>query len=57
MDENTVFIDNKVAKSLVRLHDSLNNDNQKIMKDLIFKSKEGYNEILELAKETENDII
>ena len=57
MDENRVFIDNKVAKSLVRLHDSLNNDNQKIMKDLIFKSKEGYNEILELAKETENDII
>ena len=57
MDENSVFIDNKIAKSLVRLHDSLNNDNQKVMRDLVFESKEGYNEILELAKETENDII
>jgi hypothetical protein len=57
MDESSVFIDKNMAKSLARLHDSLNNDNQRIMKDLIFKSNEGYKEISELAKETENDII
>lgn len=54
MDESSVLITNKMAKSLVRLHDSLNNNNQNIMKDLIFKSKEGYREIYKLAKETEN---
>ena len=57
MDESSVFIDKNMAKSLTRLHDSLNNDNQRIMKDLIFKSNEGYKEISELAKETEHDII
>ena len=57
MDESSVVIDINMAKSLARLHDSLNNDNQRIMKDLIFKSNEGYKEISELAKETEHDII
>ena len=55
MDKSSVYIDNKTAKSLVRLHDSLNNENQRIMRNLIFKSKEGYKELSELAKETEND--
>ena len=41
----------KTAKSLVRLHDSLNNDNQKVMREVIFKTKNSYNDILELAKE------
>ena len=56
MDESSAFIDNKTANTLIRLHDSLNNDNQEIMRELIFESEENYTSILELAKEHENDI-
>jgi len=56
MDESSAFIDNKTANTLTRLHDSLNNDNQEIMRELIFESEENYYNILELAKEHENGI-
>ena len=56
MDESSAFIDNKTANTLTRLHDSLNNDNQEIMRELIFESEENYTNILALAKEHENDI-
>jgi hypothetical protein len=56
MDESSTFIDNKTVNTLIRLHDSLNNDNQEIMRELIFESEQNYSNILELAKEHENDI-
>ncbi|MBC8442931.1 MAG: hypothetical protein H8D80_01940 [Proteobacteria bacterium] len=55
-DNTSINIDNKTAESLARLHDSLNNDNQKIMREVIFETKDGYNDILELAKENQNGI-
>ena len=55
-DNTSINIDNKTAESLSRLHDSLNNNNQKIMREVIFETKDGYNDILELAKENQNGI-
>ena len=56
-DGSLVIVDSETKKSLVGLHDSLNNDNQEVMREVIFQTEDAYNNIVELAKEHENDNI
>jgi len=56
LDESSIVLNDKSAKLLVRLHDSLNNDNQETMRNTIFESKNTYEEMINLAKENEDDI-
>jgi hypothetical protein len=54
-DGNIVVLDEDSAFLLVRLHNSLHNNNRTSMENNIFESQEVYDNVLNFAKENKDD--